>query len=326
MIIRMVHGGGGRETEQLIKEVFVKHFSNEHLNGMEDSAVLSLSGKVAYTTDSYVVTPLFFRGGDIGRLAVSGTVNDLLMMGAVPKYLSAGFIIEEGMDTEILERIVGSIADTAKEAGVNIVTGDTKVIEGRGGLYINTSGIGEIPEGRNISARNCKPGDAVIVSGNMGDHHACILSARMSIENGIYSDVAPLVEPVRALFENGVRVKAMRDVTRGGLATILNELCTASGVGATINENDIPVSKQTKAFCEILGLDPLNMGNEGKFIAVVDKEDADKALEALRNTEKAKDASILGSISEDKNVTLITGIGGKRIIHPMSGEGLPRIC
>jgi len=326
MKIRMAHGSGGEETRRLVEEIFVAAFGNDRLRAMEDAAVVKLKGKTAFTTDSYVVTPLFFRGGDIGRLSVCGTVNDLLMMGAKPEYLTAGFIIEEGMDTGTLEKIALSMAEAAKESGAAIVAGDTKVIEGRGGLFINTSGIGTVPEERDISARNCAPGDAIILSGTLGDHHACILSARMGIENSIRSDTAPLCEPVGALLHSGAKVKAMRDITRGGLGTVLNEVCGAAGAGAQIYEDRIPVTAQVKSFCEILGLDPMYMGNEGKFIAVVGKDDADKALAALRETRGGKNASHIGNVCEGKAVTMITAVGGRRTIHTMTGEGLPRIC
>lgn len=326
MIIKMAHGSGGKETEQLIADVFMKHFSDEGLNRMEDAAVLELNGKAAFTTDSFVVTPLFFKGGDIGRLSVCGTVNDLLMMGARPRYLSVGFIIEEGMDSAVLESIAASLALTAGEAGVSIVAGDTKVIEGRGGLYINTAGIGLIPEGRSVSPARCAPGDAILLSGNLGDHHACILSARMNIENSIASDAAPLNGLVEALFDGGADVKAMRDVTRGGLATVLNEICSASGAGALIEEKSIPVSEQTAAFCGILGLDPLYMGNEGKFVAVMPEKDADKALSALRSIGGGENAAVIGHMRSEKGLALQTSLGGKRILGPLYGEGLPRIC
>lgn len=325
-MIRMAHGSGGWETERLVKDVFLKHFHNDALGRLEDAAVLELSGRAAFTTDSFVVTPLFFKGGDIGRLAVCGTVNDLLMMGAQPGYLSAGFIIEEGLEIETLAAVVESMARTAAEAGVAIVAGDTKVIEGRGGLYINTSGIGIIPDGRNIGAAHCAPGDAILVSGDLGDHHACILSARMNIENGIESDAAPLNRPVNALLDSGADIKAMRDVTRGGLATILNELCAASSAGAELEEAALPVSAQTAAFCEILGLDPLYMGNEGKFAAIVKDEDAHKALDALRSTPEGRSAAMIGRITEGKGVTLQTKLGGRRRLSVLTGEGLPRIC
>jgi hydrogenase expression/formation protein HypE len=325
-MIRMAHGSGGRETEQLVKDVFLKHFHNDALGRLEDAAVLELSGKAAFTTDSFVVTPLFFKGGDIGRLAVCGTVNDLLMMGAQPRYLSAGFIIEEGLSLETLDAVAESMARTAAEAGVSIVAGDTKVIEGHGGLYINTAGIGIIPDGRDIGAVRCAPGDAILVSGDLGDHHACILSARMNIENGIESDAAPLNRAVNALLDSGANVKAMRDVTRGGLATILNELCAASETGAGLEEAALPVLAQTAAFCEILGLDPLYMGNEGKFVAIVKGEDALRALDALRSTPEGCHAAVIGYITEGKGLTLQTKLGGRRRLGVLTGEGLPRIC
>ncbi len=325
-MIRMAHGSGGKETDELVRNVFLKHFHNDALGRLEDAAVLSLNGKAAFTTDSFVVTPLFFKGGDIGRLAVCGTVNDLLMMGARPKYLSAGFIIEEGLALNKLDAVAASMAQTAREAGVSIVAGDTKVIEGHGGLYINTSGIGMIPEGRDLGAARCSPGDAILLSGDLGDHHACILSARMNIENSISSDAMPLNAPVSALLDSGANVKAMRDVTRGGLATILNELCAASGTGVLIEETALPVSSQTAAFCEILGLDPLYMGNEGKFVAVVGSADAQKALEALRTVPGGENAALVGHITEHKGVMLHTAFGGRRRLGVMAGEGLPRIC
>ncbi len=325
-MIRMAHGSGGKETEELVKTVFLKHFHSDALGRLEDAAVLELSGKAAFTTDSFVVTPLFFKGGDIGRLAVCGTVNDLLMMGAQPRYLSAGFIIEEGLALETLDAVAGSMARTAEEAGVSIVAGDTKVIEGHGGLYINTAGLGAIPDGRDFGAAQCAAGDAILVSGHLGDHHACILSARMKIENGIESDAAPLCAPVKALLNSGAQVKAMRDVTRGGLATILNELCAASGTGAELEEAALPVSAQTAAFCEILGLDPLYMGNEGKFAVVVKDEDAQKALDALRSTPEGRHAAVIGRIVKAQGITLETKLGGRRRLGVLAGEGLPRIC
>lgn len=326
MIIKMAHGSGGKETEELVRTVFMQRFADERLRRMEDAAVIELNGKAAFTTDSFVVTPLFFKGGDIGRLAVCGTVNDLLMMGAVPKYLSAGFIIEEGMDSATLERVAASMAETAAEAGVSIVAGDTKVIEGSGGLYINTAGIGTIPDSRNVSPIRCEAGDAILLSGNLGDHHACILGARMNIENSIQSDAAPLNRLVQTLFNHNVDVKAMRDVTRGGLATVLNELCGASATGALIEESKIPVGEQTMAFCAILGLDPLYMGNEGKFAAIVAAKDAENALSVLQATAGGEDAVIIGHIRPEKGLAIKTRLGGTRVLGPLYGEGLPRIC
>ena len=228
MKITMAHGSGGKTSAELMSSVFGKHFKNSILDKMEDAAVLEVSGKIAFSTDSFVVTPLEFPGGDIGKLCVCGTVNDLLMMGAEPKYLTCGFILEEGLEIETLDSIVASMAKQAEIAGVKIVAGDTKVVEGSGGLYINTSGIGIIPEDRDVSAANCKPGDKLILSGNLGDHHATILSARMEIENDIKSDCGCLKDITDALFDNGITVRTMRDVTRGGLGTILNEIADTS--------------------------------------------------------------------------------------------------
>ena len=253
MKINMSHGSGGKASAELMKDIFGKYFSNEVLNKMEDAAVLELHGKFAYSTDSFVVSPVVFKGGDIGKLAVCGTVNDLLMMGSEPKFITAGYILEEGLELSLLEEVVASMAKAAKEAGVQIVAGDTKVVEGKGGLYINTSGIGIIPEGRNISAGNCSEGDLVLLSGNLGDHHACILSARMDIENHISSDCACLNPLVNSLLENNIKVKTMRDVTRGGLGTVLNEIAEASKCGIEIKEESLPVHPEVRGFCDILG-------------------------------------------------------------------------
>jgi hydrogenase expression/formation protein HypE len=272
-----------------------------------------------------VVTPLFFKGGNIGKLAVCGTVNDLSMMGAIPKYLTAGFIIEEGADLEMVESIVETMALTAKEAGVFIVAGDTKVVEGTGGIYINTSGIGEIIKG-GISISSCKQGDVIILSGNLGDHHAAILSERMGIENEITSDCAPLHTIAKNLLDDGIEVHCMRDVTRGGLATVLNEAADQSGVSVEIWEDAIPVSKEVKGFCDILGLDPLYMANEGKMIAIVKEADANGALEAVKRSPYGTNARIIGTIQEGKGVRMKTKLMGSRTIDVLYGEGLPRIC
>lgn len=326
MKINLSHGSGGKASSELMQSIFGKHFSNPILDKMEDAAVLDIQGKIAFSTDSFVVTPVFFKGGDIGKLAVCGTVNDLLMMGAQPLYMTAAFILEEGLDIDDLERIVISMKNAAKEAGIQIVAGDTKVIEGKGGLFINTSGIGLIPENRNVSSANCKPSDVLILSGNLGDHHASILSHRMQIENGIESDCAPLNTIINVLFDGGVQVKTMRDVTRGGLGTILNELAEMSGCGIEIIEKDLPVKASVRGFCEILGLDPLYMGNEGKMIAIVSEKDADLALALIRETEYGRDAAIIGRAVSGHGVTLITPLGGKRTVDVLYGEGLPRIC
>ncbi len=326
MKITMAHGSGGKSSAQLMSDIFGKHFSNQVLDRMEDAAVLEVKGRIACSTDSFVVTPLVFKGGDIGKLCVCGTVNDLLMMGAVPKYLTCGFILEEGLDTELLDQIVGSMAAQAREAGVIIVAGDTKVVEGNGGLYINTTGIGEIPEDRDVSSSNCRPGDAVILSGNLGDHHACILSHRMEIENDIKSDCAALNDIVDALFKEGIDVRTMRDVTRGGLGTVLNEIADSSSCMVELDEESIPVHDDVRGFADILGLDPLYMGNEGKMIAVVPGEEAQKALEAMKNTEHGKDAAIIGMIKEGEGTFLRTRLGATRRFDVLYGEGLPRIC
>lgn len=325
MKIDMSYGSGGKQTGNLINEVFLKHFDNTILNKLEDSAVLNVSGKIAYTTDSFVVTPMFFPGGDIGKLAVCGTVNDLSMMGAIPKYLTAGFIIEEGADIETLEKIVASMALAAKEAKVKIVAGDTKVIEGKGGVYINTSGIGELVKG-GVSISNCRVGDVIILSGYLGEHHAAIMSKRMEIENSIQSDCAPLTGIVKKLVAENISIRCMRDVTRGGLATVLNEVAANSHCGVEIQETALPVSEEVRGFCDILGLDPLYMANEGKMIAVVPARQAKKALEAIRSCKYGKNAAIIGTITEGKGVVMTTALMGTRRIDVLYGEGLPRIC
>ncbi len=334
--IRMEHGSGGRATGKLIEEVFEKAFSNDTLSQMEDAAVVAGNGKIAITTDSFVVTPLEFPGGDIGRLCICGTVNDLLMRGAVPKYLTCGFILEEGADMEQLKRIVSSMAQTAKEADVQIIAGDTKVIEGSGGIYINTTGVGFVPDGVDIKASNSVPGDVIIVSGSLGDHHAAVLSQRMEIRNSIESDNAPLKEMVTKLLNEKIDVHVLRDVTRGGLATVLKELAVSSGNLFEIEEEKIPVDPQVKDFCGLLGLDPLYMGNEGKLVAVVAEKDAGRALEFIRNSRYGERAAIIGKVNLGEQVDgiqkpigkliLKTRIGGRRVLEELQGEGLPRIC
>ena len=327
MKITMAHGSGGKSSAQLMKDIFSKHFSNEVLARMEDAAVLDLpAGRIACSTDSFVVTPLVFKGGDIGKLCVCGTVNDLLMMGAEPKYLTCGFILEEGLDTELLDQIVASMAAQAREAGVIICAGDTKVVEGNGGLYINTTGIGLIPEGRDVSSANCTEGDVILCSGNLGDHHACILSHRMEIENDIESDCAALNDIVDALFAAGINVKAMRDVTRGGLGTVINEIAESSACRIELEEDAIPVSPQVKGFSDILGLDPLYMGNEGKMIAVVPADQAEAALASMRKTKHGNDAVLIGRVLAGEGAYIKTRLGATRRFDVLYGEGLPRIC
>lgn len=336
MKITMAHGSGGESTSQLIHEVFSKHFHNEILDKLEDSAVVEGSGKLAVTTDSFVVTPIIFPGGDIGRLSVCGTVNDLLMSGATPMYLTCGCILEEGLDMEILDKIIASMAETANEAGVKIITGDTKVIENKGGepgLIINTSGVGFIRDNLQVPGPfNLRNGDKIIVSGNLGDHHTAILSTRMGIQTNVVSDAAPLKEMVIKLLDNDIQVHAMRDVTRGGLGTVLNEFCDSSKCTINLYEEKLPVQAAVKDFCGILGLDPMYMGNEGKMVLSVAAEDAEKALLLIRESKYGENAEIIGDVTQseetinDHNVVLNTKIGGKRIIGLMYGEGLPRIC
>ncbi len=331
MKVTMAHGSGGASTSELIENIFAKHFKNEYLDRMEDSAVVPGSERLAVTTDSFVVTPYFFPGGDIGRLSVCGTVNDLLMSGAKPKYITCGCILEEGMDLDDLDKIIESMAATAKEAGVTVVTGDTKVVEKRGdfgGIMINTSGVGFMPEGIALSPAGCKDGDVLIVSGNLGDHHAAILSGRMNIKNNIQSDNAPLTEMVSGLIEQHIDVHAMRDVTRGGLGTVLHEFAGASDCEIHLYQDKLPVSPEVRDFCKMLGLDPVYMGNEGKMICVVNGKDADKALSIIRASKYGEQAAIIGEVkkSDNNGVILHTAIGGERLIGPLYGEGLPRIC
>lgn len=322
----MAHGSGGKSTGDLIRHVFAKHFSNPILNMMEDSAVVEGREKIAVTTDSFVITPLVFKGGDIGRLSVCGTVNDLLMRGAVPKYITCAFIIEEGTDTDMLDLIARSIAKTAQEAGVTVICGDTKVIEGNGGVYINTTGVGFIGHSTEIISKNIRPGDAVVVSGNLGDHHATVLSARMEIENEIQSDNAPLCEMVRNMLRGGIELHCMRDITRGGLGTVLNELADASGTQINIEEEKLPVHEEVKAFSKILGLDILHMGNEGKMVAFMPQAQAQQAVEIIKRSKYGENAAVIGTVCKGSGVIMKTPLGGKRTVTVLYGEGLPRIC
>jgi len=330
-VITMAHGSGGRATGELIAEIFAEEFNNEILSQMEDAAAVDATPRIAMTTDSFVVTPLEFKGGDIGRLCVCGTVNDLLVRGATPKYMTCGFILEEGLSVDLLKRVVHSMAETAREAGVTVVAGDTKVIEGNGGLYINTAGVGFLRPGKEISALDAKPGDAIIVSGTMGDHHATILGNRMSIENDIESDNAPLNEIVENLLDSDVDVHTLRDITRGGLATVLKELAENSKNRFVVDSESIPVTPQVKDFCGLLGLDPLYMGNEGKLVAIVPANQADKAIEIIRASKYGEKATLIGYVedaAEGEEGTLVakTAIGGLRALDILQGEGLPRIC
>jgi len=336
MKVTMAHGSGGESTSGLIKDIFAKHFSNDILNRLEDSAVVKGNSKLAVTTDSFVVTPIEFPGGNIGRLSVCGTVNDLLMSGSKPMYITCGFILEEGLDLEVLEKQVVALSECAKEAGVTIVTGDTKVIENRGdepGLIINTSGVGFISDDmEQIGPSNLQDKDIIILSGNLGDHHAAILAKRMGILNNIKSDAAPLTEAVGNLISQKIRIHAMRDVTRGGLGTVLNEFSDSSECDIELYEDKLPVSDEVKDFCGLLGLDPIYMGNEGKFVLSVHPDDAQKAVSIIKNSRYGENACIIGEVKKNiqtadmHKVVLNTDIGGKRVIGLMYGEGLPRIC
>lgn len=326
--ITMVHGSGGAATSELIGSIFAKEFASTTLDKMEDSAVVEGAGRIAITTDSFVVTPVSYPGGDIGRLCICGTVNDLLMRGAKPKYITCGFILQEGLEVSKLREIVHSMAECAREAGIEIVAGDTKVVNGNGELYINTAGVGFVPEGREVSAERICRGDAVIVSGNLGDHHAAILGTRMGIVNEIKSDNAPLCKIVEALFDANIDVHTMRDITRGGLATVLKELAKTSNLTIELEEDKLPVTPQVKDFCGLLGLDPLYMGNEGKLVALVPAEQAEMAVAVIRDAEYGQDARIVGYVNDKApgKLHLRTRIGGLRNLEILQGEGLPRIC
>ncbi len=333
--ILLSHGAGGKQTRKLIDHIFVKHFNNKQLSTLDDSAIINTNNKSAFTTDSYVIDPLIFHGGNIGNLAISGTVNDLLVCGAIPQYISAGFIIEEGLSLNTLEEIVSSMANDAKKANVSIVTGDTKVVE-KGHcdkLFINTAGIGKIPpESMHLQhAPNIKPGDKLIVSGYLGDHAVAILAARNNIhfEKDIQSDVQPLNNLMLPLWKQfRQNIKFTRDITRGGLATILNELTEKANFGIELQESTIPVRDEVNGVCEIFGFDPLYLANEGKILFVVEKTAAEEILEKIKSFNEGKNAAIIGNITETgiQKVRLKSTIGGSRIIDMLSGEMLPRIC
>jgi hydrogenase expression/formation protein HypE len=340
--ILLAHGSGGKLSEELIRTIFLPAFGNPELARMDDSAVLlstlsqrereNGSYRLAFTTDCHVVKPLFFQGGDIGRLAVCGTVNDLAMVGARPLCLTAGFILEEGLPIETLQKVVVSMKEAAEEAGVSIVAGDTKVVE-RGsadGLFITSSAVGVVPKGIDISGGNARPGDVVLLSGSIGDHGIAVLSRREGLEFGVpvSSDVAPLNHLVEAMVEVCPHLRCMRDPTRGGLATTLNELARQSGVAIQIEESRIPVRPPVQAACEMLGFDPLYVANEGKLVAISPPEDADALLEAMRGARYGEDAQIIGKVLEAPvgKVLMKTRIGGTRIVQMLMGEMLPRIC
>ncbi len=331
--VDMGHGGGGRAMQNLVDELFRAAFDNPILDRGDDQAQIEVgAGRLAFTTDSYVISPLFFPGGDIGSLAVHGTVNDLAMAGALPKWLAAGFIIEEGFPLADLKRIVDSMAAAARAADVVIVTGDTKVVErGKGdGVFINTSGIGVVPPGVDIHARRARPGDAILVSGTLGDHGVAILSHRqgLSFETDLESDSAALHGLVAAMLAAAPDLHVLRDPTRGGVAATLNEIAHAAGVGMRLDELALPVRPQVRGACELLGLDPLNVANEGKLLAICAAADAPRVLAAMRAHERGRDAAIIGSVVEDPNrfVSMDTVFGGRRMVDWLSSEQLPRIC
>ncbi len=326
------YGSGGRASHRLIAEMFVKHLGNEILNVLDDAARLEIDGPIAMSTDSYIVDPIFFPGGDIGSLAVHGTVNDVAMLGAEPKYVSCGLILEEGLDMDDLERIVASMGRAASEAGVLIVTGDTKVAP-RGTvdkIFINTTGVGRIVKNPAPSGHRARPGDAVLVSGTMGDHGVTILSTRqgLSFEAPVTSDSASLNHLIARILAAVPDVHVLRDPTRGGLATTLNEIAEQSGAGCFLEEGAIPVRPAVSGACAALGLDPLYLANEGKFICIVPEKDAETALAIMRADPLGADAARIGEIREEHagKVVLVTGLGGKRLLSMLEGEQLPRIC
>jgi hydrogenase expression/formation protein HypE len=330
--ILLAHGSGGKLSHDLVKDYFLKVFNNHLLNPLDDSASFNISGRLAFTTDSYVVAPIFFPGGDIGKLAVFGTVNDLSMAGAIPKYLSLSLIIEEGLPLSQLNKIINSIQKACEEAEVKVITGDTKVVN-RGSadkLFINTTGIGIIPEGINISASNAMVGDKIILSGPIGDHEIAILTQRegLKFETSLQSDCAPLNKLVADMIEVSKEIHCLRDPTRGGLASTLNEFAKKSNVGVKIEENKVPVNETVRAACELLGFDPLYLANEGKLVAVVALQEAEKILAKMHQNKYGAQAAIIGEIVDEHlgKVVMKTCFGSSRIIEMPAGELLPRIC
>ncbi len=331
--VDMTHGSGGRAMAQLVEELFIRHFDNELLRQGNDQALFSVgSGRMVMSVDGHVISPLFFPGGDIGSLAVHGTLNDVAMSGARPLYLSAGFILEEGFPLGDLDRIVASMAEASRQAGVPVVTGDTKVVErGKGdGVFITTTGVGLVPDGVNISGDCARPGDAILLSGAIGNHGVAIMSSRenLEFETTIESDSAALHELVAQMIEAIPQIHCLRDPTRGGLATTLNELAQQSGVGMQLQEAQIPMDEQVAAACELLGLDPLYVANEGKLVCICAPEHADTLLEVMRAHPLGERAARIGEVVEDDDafVQMETRFGGGRIVDWLAGEQLPRIC
>lgn len=330
-LISLSYGNGGKKTSRLIDEIIVPAFSNNTLSLLGDGALLDVKGNIAFSTDSYVIDPYVFPGGNIGKLSVCGTVNDLLMCGSIPKYLSLSLIIEEGFSMNEFKEIIGSISSTAEAAGVKVVTGDTKVVDkGHGhGIYINTAGIGERVEGINYSRKNVKIGDKVILSGSCGNHGISILNAREKlIDTDILSDCTPLKQAAEVMFKFGEKVRILRDPTRGGVATTLNEFTEKMPYSIEIQEDAVPIDDYVKTACELLGLDPLYSANEGKFLAIVDSSIAEEAVEALREISICKDAAVIGEVTDYMpSKVLMKGIlGGRRILDKLSYDILPRIC
>ena len=331
--ILLGHGSGGRLSADLLRQIFLPALGNPILDRLDDQAVVSLNGiRLAVTTDSFVVKPLFFRGGNIGSLAVHGTINDLAMGGAEPLWLSAAFILEEGLPLEILKRVVDSMQEAAASAGVQIITGDTKVVEkgSADGLFINTTGIGRVRDGVSLSASNARPGDAILVSGFLGDHGIAILAERegLRFETQVDSDSAPLHDLVAHLLAGTREIRCLRDPTRGGLSSTLNEIAAGSRVGMELDETAVPVREEVRGACEMLGLDPLYVANEGKLVGIVAPSAAQDALRALRNHPLGKDAAIIGRVNAEhpRMVVMRTPLGTTRIVDMLAGDQLPRIC
>jgi hydrogenase expression/formation protein HypE len=336
--ITLAHGSGGKAMRNLIENVFVKSFSNSLLAPLEDQArvdlgqLAALGDRLAFATDSYVIDPIFFPGGDIGCLSVYGTVNDLAVSGATPLYLSCSVIMEEGLSMDVLRKVATSMGNAARAAGVNIVTGDTKVVP-RGAadkLFINTAGIGVIPANINIAANRATPGDVILVNGELGNHGAAILNARgdLALDASIDSDCCPLNDLIKEMVKTCPDIHCLRDATRGGLATVLNEFAQSSNCSIHLTEADLPIRREVRGMCEILGLDPLYMANEGKLVAVVPSEYGEPMLETMREHALGEHAAIIGSVVEDPKrlVVLQTSFGGERLVDVLVGEQLPRIC
>lgn len=327
----MAHGGGGKLSAELLGRVFLPAFESTVLSRLEDAAIVEMeSARIAITTDAFVVKPLFFPGGDVGRLAVAGTVNDLAVVGARPRHLTAAFILEEGLALSDLRRVVSSMRIAANEAKVEIVAGDTKVVErGSGdGVFIVTTGVGHVPVGRSLSIANARPGDHVLLSGTIGDHGIAVLSVRegLELETNLTSDCAPLADLVERVLEHAPGTRCLRDPTRGGVTSTLFEIGAASKVGFDLDETKIPIRHEVHAACELLGFEPLHVANEGKLVVIVPENEAARALEALRSHPLGKKARDIGRVTDGGRVTLRSSIGGSRMLTQLSGVQLPRIC